>query len=70
MTLLTLWYLAHQLQSFGVLSLVGNTDGLQSADDSQVHVENKWTLLDVQRHSHTVPKSHKHTYKALLVRVK
>ncbi len=58
-------YLADQLQPFGVLSLVGNTDGLQSADDSQVHIKNKWRLLDV--HRLTLTHSCKYTYCELKV---
>lgn len=42
-------YLADQLQPFGVLSLVGHADGLQPADDSQVHVEDERTLLGARK---------------------
>lgn len=41
--------LADQLQSLGIHSLVGNVDGLQSTDDSHVHIKNERRLLNVQK---------------------
>lgn len=48
MCVYSMWYLADQLKSFSVLSLVGNTNGLKSADGSQVHIKNEVRLLHVE----------------------
>lgn len=42
-------YLADQLQTLGVFSLVENTDGFQSANDPEIHVKNKRRVLNKSR---------------------
>lgn len=59
------WYLADQLQSLVVLSLVGNTDRFDPADDSQVHIQNEGRVLNGHTNMNTLVQMERAT--ALLI---